>query len=145
MTVNRVVLCCAVAILPALLSLAAPLPAATERPLQSVVSALQPASGAGNITFIVGGDNRPTGKGAPIPRVLKTIFDEIALVRPDFVLWSGDTVYGYCDTRAELEGEYNAFLDLAIRGAVPLFNAPGNHEIHSGQTCPPPPPPVSEL
>jgi hypothetical protein len=72
--------------------------------------------------------------------VLKTIFDEIGFVRPDFVLWSGDTVYGYCDTRAELDGEYNAFLDLAARGAVPLFNAPGNHEIHSGQTCPSPPP-----
>jgi hypothetical protein len=133
----------AAVILP-LLVLAAPAPvrAATERPLQSVVTAFPPAAtgttgGTNAVTFIVGGDNRPTAKGAPIPRVLRTIFDEIGLVRPDFVLWSGDTVYGYCDTRAELEGEYNAFLDLAARGGVPLFNSPGNHEIHSGQTCPP--------
>lgn len=139
MIASRAVLRFAFATLPLLLpALATPLRAATERPLQSVVTALQPVAGAGGITFIVGGDNRPTAKGAPMPRVVKTIFDEIGLVRPDFVLWSGDTVYGYCDTRAELEGEYNAFLDLATRGAVPLFNAPGNHEIHSGQSCPPP-------
>ncbi|HEV7518022.1 MAG TPA: metallophosphoesterase [Thermoanaerobaculia bacterium] len=147
---NRGALRCAVAILPVLLALTAPLSApllaATERPLQSVVTALQPAAGTtGDVTFIVGGDNRPTAKGAPMPRVVKTIFDEIALVRPAFVLWSGDTVYGYCDTRPELEGEYSAFLALAERSAVPLFNAPGNHEIHSGQKCPPPPPPASEL
>jgi hypothetical protein len=138
MIASRAALRFAVATLPVLLpALAAPVRAATERPLQSVVKALQPVSGAGDVTFIVGGDNRPTAKGAPTPRVVKTIFDEIGLVRPDFVLWSGDTVYGYCDTRAELEGEYNAFIDLATRGAVPLFNAPGNHEIHSDQkNCP---------
>jgi hypothetical protein len=110
--------------------------AATDRPLQSVVAPLVPAGGTGDLAFIVGGDNRPTAKGAPMPRVVKTLFDEIALVRPAFVLWSGDTVYGYCDTREELRGEYEAFLALATRGAAPLFNAPGNHEIHSGQTCP---------
>jgi hypothetical protein len=131
----------AVAILPILLALALPPPplqATTERPLKSVVAALEPAAGTtGDVTFVVGGDNRPTAKGAPMPRVVKTIFDEIALVRPAFVLWSGDTVYGYCDTRTELDGEYDAFLDLAKRGGAPLFNAPGNHEIHSGQHCPP--------
>jgi hypothetical protein len=136
---NRGALRGAVAILAVAVSLAcAPaLPAATDRPLQSVVAVLQPAAATtGDLTFVVGGDNRPTAKGAPMPRVVKTIFDEIALVRPAFVLWSGDTVYGYCDTRAELTGEYDAFLALAARGTVSLFNAPGNHEIHSGQHCP---------
>ena len=137
---NRGALRFAVAILPVLLGAAAPLAggdraAAPERRQ----SRSRRSSGTGDLTFIVGGDNRPTAKGAPMPRVAGTIFDEIALVRPAFVLWSGDTVYGYCDTRAELEGEYDAFLALAKRGAVPLFNAPGNHEIHHPQTCPPPP------
>jgi calcineurin-like phosphoesterase family protein len=110
--------------------------AASERLLASAVT--QPASPAasGEVTFVVGGDNRPTGKGAPLPRVAGAIFEEIGLLAPDFVLWSGDTVYGYCDTRAELEAEYDAFFAVAARGGVPLYNAPGNHEIHSGQSCP---------
>src|SRR6201999_1806919 len=98
---SKAVLRFAVAALPLLLpALGAPLRAATERPLQSVVAPLPPDAGAGDGAFIVGGDNRATAQGAPMPRVVRTIFDEIGLVRPDFALWSGDTVYGYCDTRA---------------------------------------------
>jgi hypothetical protein len=107
------------------------------------VSAGAASPGAANpdLLFVVAGDNRPTGKGAPLPRILGTLFDEIGWIHPDLVLWSGDTVYGYCDTRAELEGEYRDFLRLAARTRTPLFNAPGNHEIHNGQRCPPEPPP----
>src|SRR4051812_37738760 len=99
----------------AVLALAGPLPAATDRPLKAAVAELKPVAGTPDVTFVVGGDNRPTGKGAPLPRVLRTIFDEIGLLAPDLVLWSGDTVYGYCDTRAELEAEYDAFFAVAAR------------------------------
>ena len=123
-----------------LLGLSAPLWGSTDRPIQSVVANAPPAIATGSdLLFVVGGDNRPTAKGAPLPRVLGTIFSEIGLIRPDFVLWTGDTVYGYCDSRPELEAEYQAFLTVAAPGGVPLFNAPGNHEIHAGQTCPPAP------
>jgi len=145
---TRVVLRGASALLSLLsLTLLAPAPAsaAADRKLQSAVAPLPPDSGSGDLTFVVAGDNRPTAKGAPMPRVVRTIFDEIALVRPAFVLWSGDTVYGYCDTGEELLGEYNAFFGLAVRGGVPLFNAPGNHEIHGDQKNCPAPPPGSEL
>jgi hypothetical protein len=114
-----------------------PLGAATDRPLRSAVADLQPNDRAVDVTFVVGGDNRPTARGAPQPRVARQIFDEIGLLRPDLVLWSGDTIYGYCDSAAELDGEYDAFLAIARRGATPLFNAPGNHELHSDEaSCP---------
>ncbi|MBW8879557.1 MAG: metallophosphoesterase [Acidobacteria bacterium] len=126
------------ALLPLLLCLSAPLFAATaDRPLKSFPeAALKDKDPKADVIFVVAGDNRPAAKGAPMPRVLDTIFSEIALIRPDFVLWTGDTVYGYCDTEPELEAEYQAFRDKArsIAGVVPLFNAPGNHEIHSDQS-----------
>ncbi|MFY9820106.1 MAG: metallophosphoesterase [Thermoanaerobaculia bacterium] len=95
---------------------------------------LKPKAANADVIFVVAGDNRPTAKGAPLPRVLDAIFSEIGLIRPDFVLWTGDTVYGYCDNRDELTAEYQAFAAAAkpIAG-IPLFNAPGNHEIHSDQ------------
>jgi hypothetical protein len=121
----------------ALVALAGPLRAVTDRPLKSITTELQqPAGPTADLTFIVTGDNRPAGRGAPQPRVLGTIFDEISLFRPALVLWSGDTVYGYCDTRAELEAEYDGFFAAAKRSGVPLFNSTGNHEIHNGQVCP---------
>jgi hypothetical protein len=121
-----------------LLCCSAPSSAATDRPLKSFPEAPLQAKDAGaDLLFVVGGDNRPTTQGAPLPRVLGTILSEVGLIRPDFVIWTGDTVYGYCDTREELEAEYQAFRSAArpLAGAVPLYNAPGNHEIHSGQTC----------
>lgn len=121
-----------------LLCLASPLGAATDRPLKSFPAAeLKEKAAGADVLFVVGGDNRPTSQGAPLPRVLGILLAEAALIRPDFVIWTGDTVYGYCDTRDELEGEYQAFQAAArpLAGAVPLYNSPGNHEIHSGQTC----------
>ena len=111
--------------------------AATDRPLQSFPKATLAGGDAGaDLLFVVGGDNRPTTQGGPLPRVLGTILSEVGLIRPDFVIWTGDTVYGYCDTREELEAEYGAFAAAARPLAgVPLYNSPGNHEIHEGQTC----------
>ncbi|HKS22462.1 MAG TPA: metallophosphoesterase [Thermoanaerobaculia bacterium] len=87
----------------------------------------------GDFVFVAGGDNRPTAHGAPWPRVLPTIFSEIRLIQPDFVIWSGDTIYGYGDSAAELPVEYAEFKAKAKRAAVPLINAPGNHEVHDIQ------------
>ncbi|MFL6193662.1 MAG: metallophosphoesterase family protein [Thermoanaerobaculia bacterium] len=128
----------AAAALSLILCLSGPLGAATDRPLKSYPDAeLKAAAPNTDVLFVVSGDNRPTAKGAPMPPVLATIISEIGVIRPDFVLWTGDTVYGYCDTREELEQEYRAFEEAArpIAGTVPLYNAPGNHEIHSQQTC----------
>lgn len=119
-----------IGLLGALLGMAASA-AGSERPLKSIGGDLRATPpGPPNLLFVVGGDNRPTGKGAPMPRVTRTVFDEARLIRPAFVLWTGDTLYGYGDSPAELAREHDAFAALASRAGVPLFNTPGNHEIH---------------
>ena len=110
--------------------------ATTDRPIKSQVATIRPGAGSADVRFIVAGDNRPTMTGAPLPRVARTIAGEIDLIRPDFVLWTGDAVYGYGDTIAELREEYAAFLALFRNTQVPLFNCPGNHEIHADDVTP---------
>jgi hypothetical protein len=94
------------------------------------------ATTAPDLLFVVGGDSRPTGKGAPIPRVARVIFEEIGLIHPDLVLWTGDILYGKGDSSTELAREYDRFESLAAKPGVPLFDAPGNHEIHRTDDAP---------
>ncbi|CCW34001.1 predicted phosphohydrolase [Chthonomonas calidirosea] len=84
----------------------------------------------GHFTFVLGGDNRSVGRGVPMPPTAPQIFSEVALLRPNLVLWTGDTIYGTDDTLAEADQEYDAFLKAAALAEVPVYNAPGNHEIH---------------
>jgi 3',5'-cyclic AMP phosphodiesterase CpdA len=100
--------------------------------LRPIAAPLAAAPLGADLVFAVAGDNRPTARGAPLPRVLTTIVEELAWIRPDLVLWSGDAIYGYCDSRVELENEYAKFLHLARGVGAPIFVAPGNHEIHAG-------------
>ena len=105
--------------------------AATDRPLASINGKLiPPLAPGGDVLWVVGGDNRPTGRGAPQPRTVDTIFSEVRMIHPAFVVWSGDVVYGYGADSKELAAEYAVFLKSARRIGVPFFNAPGNHEIH---------------
>jgi len=113
------------AFLPAVL-----LHAATDRPIAPIVAPLPALADGAPLLFVVGGDNRPTGHDGPFPRVTRTIFSEIGLIRPDFVLWTGDAVYGYDDSPRELSAEYDRFAAAAREGGAALFDAPGNHEIH---------------
>jgi len=111
--------------------------AEAPRPLSPIGGRVAEIAEGGDLLFIVGGDNRPTGRNAPLPRVTRQIFSEIGMIRPDFVLWSGDVVYGYGDTPAELSREYDRFAAGAALAHAPLFDAPGNHEIHhrDGEPC----------
>jgi len=103
----------------ALTPIVAPLPAAREP--------------AADVTFVVSGDSRPSERGAPIPRAVSTIFAEIGMLAPDFVLWTGDTIYGYGDEctagKNELAEEHDRFAAIAAGGRVSVFDTPGNHEI----------------
>ncbi len=78
--------------------------------------------------FMVGGDNRSTGHGYPMPPVWATICREIGYIHPALVLTTGDAIEGYGDTPAEANAEYDVFLqDIALAG-VPVYCAAGNHE-----------------
>jgi hypothetical protein len=102
--------------------------------IKSINRDLVPAAD-GDFVFVVAGDNRPTTHGAPYPHVFDTVISEIRLIQPELVLWTGDTVYGYGDKdRAELANEYARFLKKAAHADVPIFNVPGNHEIHPSVT-----------
>ncbi|HEV8431928.1 MAG TPA: metallophosphoesterase, partial [Thermoanaerobaculia bacterium] len=102
--------------------------------VKSINHDLTPATD-GDFVFVVAGDNRPTTHGAPYPRVFDTVLSEIRVIQPALVLWTGDTVYGYGDKdRAELANEYATFLRKAANADVPIFNAPGNHEVHPNIT-----------
>jgi hypothetical protein len=82
-----------------------------------------------HFTFVVSGDNRSTGRGNPMPPTAGQIFAELRLLQPAFVLWTGDSIYGSDETVGEAEAEYDAFLGLAAHAALPVYSAPGNHEI----------------
>jgi hypothetical protein len=84
---------------------------------------------AEHFVFVVGGDNRAAARGLHAPPTAAQIFAEVRLLKPAFVLWTGDAIYGMDDTPGEAEGEYAEFLATARRGATPVYNAPGNHEI----------------
>jgi len=99
----------------ALLCLALPLGAATDRPLKSFPDAqLKEAPAGGDVLFVVSGDDRPATRG-----VLRTIFAEIGLIRPDFVVWTGGTVDSSIVEAAR-----------PISGAVPLLSTPGPQDLY---------------
>jgi hypothetical protein len=92
-------------------------------------AALAPATDADHFEFAVAGDNRSTDRGVPMPPTAGQIFSEYRLLRPAFSLWTGDTIYGAEESVGEAEAEWDGFLAAAARAQVPIFNAPGNHEI----------------
>jgi len=97
-------------------------------PIPTPYSALTPPVDPNNFTFIVTGDNRPPSAGHGIMPVCVEICKEIELIHPNFVFWTGDTIYGYTDTPSEANSEYDGFLGAAALCGVPVFNAIGNHE-----------------
>ncbi len=97
-------------------------------PAPTASAAVSAPADPDHFLFIVGGDNRSTGHGYPMPPVWATICREIGFIHPAFVLTTGDAIEGYGDTPAEANAEYDVFLqDVSLCG-VPVYCAPGNHE-----------------
>ena len=105
--------------------------ASTTQPLAPVPTAsaaVATPADPDHFTFVVGGDNRSTGHGYPMPPVWEVICREIGWLHPSFMLTTGDAIQGYGDTIAEANAEYDVFLrDISLTG-VPVFCTPGNHE-----------------
>lgn len=79
--------------------------------------------------FVAAGDNRPGDSGAPQPKTLAKIFKDAQQFKPAFFLWAGDIIYGHEYHRKKLEAQYKEFFGVAQQAKVPVFNAPGNHEM----------------
>ena len=99
------------------------------RPLTSVTEACSSSRAA--FTFAVTGDSRPTVPGCGFPQVTHRLFEELRLVRPAFVLYTGDFMWGYNGSRQEMLNDIARFTALADTLGVPLYNVPGNHEMQS--------------
>jgi len=99
-------------------------PAITQLPTGAPALA---ASASTNFTFVVAGDNRPANDGDPLTQPLLDIVKQLAANPPAFVVWGGDTVFGKQDVG--IDQQYAQFLAALKPIPVPVFNAPGNHEM----------------
>jgi hypothetical protein len=109
--------------------------------------ALSPLPGTGQLpspadpnkfTFVLAGDNRPAKSSCPQPPEPGMIFEAVKALNPPaaFVLWTGDTISGKQPDATQLKKEYHKFLELAAQAGVPVFNAPGNHELDDSNNVP---------
>src|SRR5688572_1533930 len=104
----------------------------TVRPLRSLTRATELALPlASSFTFAVVGDCQPALPRMPFSRVTHDVMRELRLLRPAFVLYTGDRIWGYGETRQEMLNAFDRFRALADRTGVPCFAALGNHEMQS--------------
>lgn len=102
---------------------------------------LTPPENPDEFTFVVFGDNRPA-KGDPQPETIKEIFTEIKALEPAFAMSLGDIIEGKPQAGDPgaidaMRRQFKDFLALAATaGGVPIFNAPGNHEMDDEQDIP---------
>jgi hypothetical protein len=97
------------------------------QPLPTGVPGLDPSPGATKYTFVVAGDNRPAKATYPLTQPLLDMIGRLAAQPPAFVVWDGDVVFG--KRLVGIASQYVEFLSAMRKLPVPLFNAPGNHEL----------------
>jgi hypothetical protein len=98
---------------------------------------LAPPSDPNNFTFFVAGDNRPKKELDPPTDTIVKFFQKVAKHNPSLVMLAGDTIYGKNpNSETTIQGEYADFLKVAKQGGVPVFNAPGNHEMDDQDDVP---------
>lgn len=82
---------------------------------------------AGKFSFAILGDKTSGGEGKwPI---YDRAVDAINLLKPDFVITTGDMIPGHMDTRGPWDAEWAEYLAHAERIHAPLFFTVGNHDI----------------
>jgi hypothetical protein len=110
--------------------------------------ALSPLPGTGSLSqptnstqfiFVLAGDNRPAHSSDPQSAVPGNIFCAVQRMNPPagVVLWTGDTISGKDPLHPKrMHDQYKGFLGIATRAGVPVFNAPGNHEMDDSTETP---------
>jgi hypothetical protein len=106
-------------------------PSRTIRPVGTVTA--HATDSEQTFCFAVSGESRPTVPRMAFSEITRRIFRELELIRPAFVLFTGDAIWGFNDSREELIEEVERFRELADSTCVPVYNAPGNHEMQSEQ------------
>ena len=105
---------------------------AEQRPMHPVTRCTEPAVESDTaFRFVAAGDSRPTLPGCGFAQVTHRLFGELRLLRPAFVLYTGDFMWGYGGSRQEMRNDIDRFRALADTTGVPLYNVPGNHEMQS--------------
>jgi len=84
-----------------------------------------------NFSFAVFGDNRPVNGISPQPGTFKELIREVSLIHPDFSVLVGDVIYGYRSDVARLKWQWSDFMSVYSSSKVPIFVAPGNHEMQT--------------
>ncbi|HDQ99813.1 MAG TPA: hypothetical protein ENN51_05975 [candidate division WOR-3 bacterium] len=90
-----------------------------------ILLALAGVAGATAFDFVVLGDRTGTAHDSIFVRVL----EEIRLLRPDFIVGTGDLIEGYTDDIGAAAAEWDRVLELLAATGVPGFYAPGNHDV----------------
>lgn len=103
--------------------------AVTDRPVGPLngIPLIQPE--AGEFSFAVIGDFRPSRRDRPYPDVYGQILKELNLIAPAFIISTGDAYYGYGGTVQKFKNEVDYFMSSIRALDVPFINAPGNHEV----------------
>lgn len=119
------------ALLPAVFCSSAPGQKAEQAqpPLVSGTGPLRPAK-TESFSFIVAGDSRPHKPELPLPPTAEQIFTAARALKPAFIIWTGDAIYGLSSADPNvIARQYAAFFQVARKAAAPVFLAPGNHEM----------------
>jgi hypothetical protein len=97
---------------------------------------LTPPADPTKFSFVITGDNRPADKSCPQPPTPGIILAQVKALSPavSFVLWTGDTISG--KDPKHVQTQYSEFLTIAATAGVPVFNAPGNHEMDDSNNDP---------
>jgi Icc protein len=94
--------------------------------LAAVLAALAQNSGPATFHFVLLGDRT----GEVQSGVWEQVWKQIAAEKPAFVLGAGDTIQGMDDATADAQWQ-EAKHTLAPYAAIPLYLAPGNHDVWS--------------
>jgi calcineurin-like phosphoesterase family protein len=114
--------------------LAGPMPILPPLP---TTGTLQPPGGNTDFTFIVAGDNRPATQTATPSAITSQLIADMQKYQPSFILWTGDAIAGKEPNNPTLiQQEYQSFLGLLQPAGVPVFFAPGNHEMNAANNAP---------
>lgn len=81
----------------------------------------------GQFSFVVLGDNRPNDPNAPQPAIYGEIIREINLLRPAFVVHTGDMILSSRE-ESVLRRQWKDFLKVTKKLDVPFYPVVGNHD-----------------